>query len=195
MSDKYEADFSQRDPLEGVDPLFYQRWSPRAFQQKPVSDADLQQVIEAARWSPSCYNEQPWLFITSTAQSHERFVNLLVEQNQIWARNAPVLGFIVAGKQFAKNGNDNFHALFDSGSAWMAMTLQARMLGLHTHGMGGINYAGVYREFDLDPEKVTVICGFAMGYADVPDNLPEGLRAMEQPSARKPVGEIWRSIG
>ncbi|MEJ2545759.1 MAG: nitroreductase family protein, partial [Calditrichaceae bacterium] len=39
------------------------RWSPRAFSEKPVEYDKLERVFEAARWSASCFNEQPWRFI------------------------------------------------------------------------------------------------------------------------------------
>nr|ABZ79369.1 putative nitroreductase [uncultured bacterium] len=191
-SNEYEIDFSQRDPIEGVDQLFYQRWSPRAYQSKPVSDEKLQQIFDAARWSQSCFNEQPWLFITSKPKSQSTFVNLLVEGNQNWAKQAPVIGFVVARKNFLRNGNENAHAAFDAGSAWMALTLQARMLGLYTHGMAGIQYEEVYIQFQLDTEEYQVICGFTLGYLDKPDTLPEEMRSKEQPSPRKALAEIWR---
>lgn len=188
------TDFSARNPLPDVAELFSQRWSPRAFSNKPVDSEILAQIFDAARWSPSCFNEQPWRFITCTPNSHQQFVDLLAEGNQAWARHAPVLGFILAEKQFKHNDKDNAHARFDAGAAWMAMTLQARMQGLYTHGMAGINYEGVYQTFNIDRDKTTVICGFALGYRGEASGLSTTLQEKEKPSPRKALAEIWRPV-
>ncbi|TAL05566.1 MAG: nitroreductase, partial [Porticoccaceae bacterium] len=144
---------------------------------------------------PSCYNEQPWRFVTSTPASFATFLDLLVEANQGWARNAAVLGFVFADKKFARNGSDNALAVFDSGAAWMAMTLQARKLGLYTHGMAGIAWDRAHAALGMDPEQYALCAGFAIGVLDTPEVLPEPARAMERPSPRRPLAEIWRQVG
>ena len=49
---------------DGVaDNLFIERWSPRSFSPEPMKLADLKKLIDAARWSPSTLNEQPWVFL------------------------------------------------------------------------------------------------------------------------------------
>lgn len=170
----------------GVEPLITSRWSPRAYLPEPIAKDELGLVFEAARLAPSCYNEQPWRFFTSTDNSYPLFLDLLVEGNQAWAKTAPVLGFIAASRRYQRNGEDNYHAAFDSGAAWMAMSLQARVLGLYTHGMGGIHYDRVYDALGLDRDAYQVICGFAIGRLD-----PAG---DEELTGRKPVGEIWRQV-
>lgn len=191
----YVADFSDRNPEPITDKLFSERWSPRAFQKTDIPEVALSAIFDAARWSPSCFNEQPWQFITATNSADSNFdlfLNLLVEANQQWARNASLLGFIVASKNFSHNDKPNATASFDCGSAWMAMTLQANKFGLFTHGMAGIKYEEVYKALDVDPESHEVICGFALGVLDIADNLPEALREKEKPSPRKPLSEIWQ---
>lgn len=191
----YAVNFDQRDPAPGVDPLFVERWSPRALRKADIPETDLRAIFDAARWSPSCYNEQPWRFVTSTPASFAVFLDLLVEANQAWARNAAVLGFLFADRKFARNGSANDLAVFDSGAAWMAMTLQARKLGLYTHGMAGIAWDRAHAALGMDPERYALCAGFAIGVLDRPDALPEPARAMEQPSPRRPLAEIWRQLG
>lgn len=185
-------DFSKRDPAPGVSQQFFQRWSPRSFKKVPIAQATLDTIFDAARWSHSCFNDQPWKFITSTEDTHDQFLSLLVEGNRVWAKNASVLGFILAHKHFDHNGKPNKFAAFDSGAAWMAMTLQANLCGLHTHGMGGIHFEQVYKTFAIDPEKFEVLCGFALGVAAGPNELPAELAAKEIPSSRKTLGDIWQ---
>lgn len=191
----YVADFSARNPEPITDKLFSERWSPRAFQKADIPDVALAAIFDAARWSPSCFNEQPWRFITANNApdgDFELFLSLLAEPNQLWAKNASLLGFIVAKKRFTHNSKTNATANFDCGAAWMAMTLQANKFGLFTHGMAGIKYKDVYPALNIDPESDDVICGFALGVLDTPDNLPEALRAKEKPTPRKPLSEIWQ---
>ncbi|ARN74712.1 nitroreductase family protein [Oceanicoccus sagamiensis] len=185
MSEQHK-DFSVRDAVDTVAPLFVNRWSPRAYLQEAISDQDLATIFDAARWSPSCFNEQPWQFITSTPTSYGKFLSLLVDANQAWAKTAPLIGFVVASKTFARNGNENMHADFDTGSAWMAVNLQALKLGYYAHGMGGIEYDQVYQAFDIDPATHQVICGFTLGKVN--------LAADEEITTRKPLADIWRQV-
>jgi len=189
----YEVDFSHRDPLHGVDPIFYKRWSPRSFKKQNIPVDILKSIIDAARWSPSCMNEQPWLFVTSGGENDfGLFLDLLVEKNQVWAENASVLGFIFNRKTFAYDNTPNRWSAFDCGAAWMALTLQANRYGLYTHGIGGIKADQVCKKLDVSEEMYEVICGFALGVIDTPDKLPLQLAEREKPSARKSLEEIWR---
>jgi len=187
----YVPDFSDRNPEPITDKLFSERWSPRAFKKAPIPDVALEAIFDAARWSPSCFNEQPWQFITTTDKHFELFLSLLVDANQVWAQNACLLGFIVARKNFARYDKPNTTANFDCGAAWMAMSLQANLFGLFTHGMAGIKYDEVYAALNIDPDTHEVICGFALGVLDSLDSLPEELRDKEKPSPRKALKDIW----
>ncbi|GLI22845.1 nitroreductase [Xanthobacter flavus] len=46
-----------------VEPLFLERWSPRAFTGEEIPQAELNSIFEAARWAPSSFNSQPWRFL------------------------------------------------------------------------------------------------------------------------------------
>ena len=187
------TDFSSRDPVKGVDPLFHQRWSPRSFSKQGLRKDVVERIVDAARWSPSCFNAQPWRIYTSSDANFADFLGLLMEGNQIWAKDAELLGFFVAQKQFEHNGKPNDYAEFDCGAAWMALTLQAQAEGLYTHGMGGIYHEQVAQYLGLDLTQYKVVMGFAVGHIGSPDALPTDLAEREQPSPRKPLSEIWPS--
>lgn len=190
----YSVDFNQRSPADGVDELFSRRWSPRAFKKVDIPETTLTVIFDAARWSPSCFNEQPWLFVTSSGpEDFDLFLNLIMEKNQLWAKNASLLGFIFAKKNFSHNGNPNRFAGFDCGAAWMSLTLQAAKFGLYTHGMGGIKRDAVAPALNISEQDYDVLCGFALGAIDSPDSLEPDTRAKEQPSGRKPLADIWRT--
>jgi len=185
------TDFSQRNPLPGVADLFWQRRSPRAFVKQPVAADAVARMIDAARWSPSCFNDQPWQFHTSTDASFGDFLSLLVEANQRWAQNAGLLGFVVARRHFGRDDSPNPYARFDAGAAWMALALQASLEGLHAHGMGGIEHDRVADYLNLDVERYEVVMGFAVGVAADPESLSAEQRAAEAATGRLDLDSIW----
>lgn len=187
--DEIRPDFSGREVDDSVEFVLAKRWSPRAFKPYEISEKDIITMFEAARIAPSCYNDQPWRFYISTDDTRNDYLNLLVDANKEWAQNASIIGFIVASTKFDHNGNDNGFASFDCGAAWMSLTVQARALGLYTHGMGGIKYDDVSAYLNIDNDH-KVLCGFAIGVAAEPSILPERTQKSESPTPRKPLSEI-----
>ena len=187
---------SDRTPQAAVDPLFIERWSPRAFASTPVPQATLDALFEAARWAPSCFNEQPWLFVyANDDEGLARFRPLLNEWNQKWANAAPVLGFIFARKAFRKNGNPNRWAGFDAGAAWMSLALQARLRGLHTHAMAGVEFDKVHATLGVPEDEYEAICAFVVGEHGDAATLPADMAAMDSPNGRDALAEIARKGG
>lgn len=174
-----------------VDPIFTERWSPRAFAERTVSDDDLASVFEAARWAPSCFNAQPWLFVHGRSpEDHGRFLATLVEGNRTWAERAPVLGFVFARRTFERNGKPNRWGGFDSGAASMSLALQANRLGLATHFMGGFDVDAAHAATGVSADDYEAMAAFALGYPDAPSILPPELQEREVPSGRKPLAEV-----
>lgn len=174
-----------------LNPMFIERWSPRAFLPDPIPEQDIKLLFEAARWSPSCFNEQPWRFVyASQAADLEKFRSVLAESNQTWAKHAPLLIFAFSKKSFSHNDKPNRWADFDSGAAWMALTLQANQLGLHTHGMGGFDQDKAYAVTGVSAQSYNAICAIAVGKMGEASTLPEDLRSREEPSERKVLTEI-----
>ena len=180
-----------RIPESEVDAVFVDRWSPRAFVNEPLSSEEVASLFEAARWAPSCANEQPWLFLYARSGSDRlRFLSALNERNQLWAKEAPLLVFACCRKNFVKTGKDNRNAAFDTGAAWMSVALQARRLGLYAHGMAGFSVEKVYELTGLDRSLFDVMAAIAIGRHGDPQNLPDETWKNEQPSTRKPAGEV-----
>jgi len=171
--------------------IFLDRWSPRAFSSEPITDEDIHTLFEAARWSPSCFNEQPWHFVYAASRPDlETFQTILVDANKTWASHAPLLMMAFSKKFFTRNNKPNRWADFDTGAACMALTLQANQLGLHCHAMGGFDEQKAYTVANVDPEKYNAICVIAVGKMASPDKLPEELQQRETPSDRKPITEF-----
>jgi len=179
-----------------VDPMFPDRWSPRSFLPDPVKPADLQSLFEAARWAPSCFNEQPWLFLYAVSPGdRDRFASALAEKNRLWASRAPVLMYLAVRTGFRLNGKPNRHAAFDGGAAWMSLALQARRLGLYAHAMAGFDAEKAREILGLPREGWDVMAAIAVGRRGDPSLLPDDMRAMEGPNDRKPLSEVGRAGG
>src|SRR4026207_2532829 len=118
--------------------LLARRWSPRAFEERPLEPEKFRSLFEAARWAPSSNNEQPWRFLAATKDhraDYDRLLGCLSEGNLKWAFRAPVLILSVARLLFEDDGTPNRHALHDTGMAVENLVLQATGLGLQAHQM------------------------------------------------------------
>lgn len=190
MAGPYE---NRRVPAAEVDAIFTDRWSPRSFDPLPLAQEQIDSLFEAARWAPSCFNEQPWLFCYAVDPAErERFAEALAEKNRRWASKAPLLLFLLARKTFAGSGKPNRHAPFDAGAAWMALALQARRRGLYAHAMAGFSVERAADILQVSLEEFDIMAAIAVGRHGDPDDLPEDLRAMENPNQRKPPEEVSR---
>ena len=177
-----------------LQPLIAKRWSPRTFSDKEIEPEKITLMFEAARWAPSCYNEQPWTFIAGSKKScpevWDQVLSCLVEFNQSWAKPAPLLIITVAHLKFAKNGNDNVIAKYDLGQSAMSLVLQAQSMGLFTHQMGGFDSEKARTLFNL-PENYVAVSIIAVGYLGTLDQLGEDLRKLEEsPRQRKEQTEF-----
>ena len=173
--------------------LLRRRWSPRAFSDRRVDPAIMRSLLEAARWAPSSYNEQPWSFIVATKGDPVEFGRLLsclVEGNIQWAQHAPVLMVSVARLSFEDDGKPNRHAFHDVGLAVANLIVQATALGLVVHQMAGILPDKIRKLYGI-PEGYEAVAGIALGYPGDPQSLPEGLRKREMaPRERKPMAQF-----
>jgi len=173
-----------------IEEILKRRWSPRAFSNRMVEPEQLRSLWEAARWAPSSFNEQPWHFIVATKENkevYERLLSCLVEKNQKWARNAPVLMVSVTELNFARNGKPNRHSFHDVGLAMGNLLVEATALGLFVHQMAGFSPDKVKELFAV-PEGFEPVAGIAIGYGTAADEAPEGFKEQElAPRSRKPI--------
>ncbi len=176
-----------------VHQLIRERWSPRAFADKPIPTDVLRSLFEAARWAPSSNNEQPWAYIVATKHDKPNFdkvLGTLVEFNANWAKHAPVLAIAVAELAFAKNHAPNRNAQYDTGAATALLSVEATAHGLAVHQMAGFDPAKARQAFGIPPEW-DAIAAMAIGYPGNPDTLPQPLKDRElAPRSRKPISEF-----
>jgi nitroreductase len=180
-------------PVEGVLPIFHQRWSARSFSHQDVSPPELRKVFEAARWAASSNNEQPWRFIVGTRNSltHQKIFESLVAFNKAWAGSAPVLILGVASSRFTQSGAANGYAMYDLGAAASYLTLQAAALGLTTHQMGGYDRDAARKALEI-PEDYALGSVIALGFQGEPEALANEQLIERELSlrSRKPLSEL-----
>jgi nitroreductase len=189
---KAEVNKLKQAPVAGMVPALAERWSPRAFADKPVAATDLKLILEAARWTASSSNLQPWRFLVGVkgSETHGKIFSTLVGFNQMWAGKA---GVLILGFAELKNskGEANAYGLYDLGQSAASLILQAGALGLHAHSMGGFDHAAAKTVFGLGEDQ-GLGAVIAIGYQDDPSAIdnPQMLEREVAPRDRKPLSEI-----
>ena len=184
------------ETIQAIHPLLKQRWSPLAFAETPVPQAVLRTLFEAARWSASSFNEQPWRFIVGTKDgdgvTYQKILEALVPGNQAWASTAPVLILGIARSNFSHNESPNAVALYDLGQAVGSLTFQASEMGLLLHQMGGYDKEAARKAFSI-PDSYALAAVIALGYeGDLSRLSDEKLQTRHSSPARvrKPLSEL-----
>lgn len=169
------------------------RWSPRAFDSRAVEADKLNALFEAARWAPSCYNDQPWSFLVTRKgidAGYEPLLASLMAANQAWAATAPVLVLNTVRRNFAHNGKPNRWAFYDLGLAVGNLLSEATHLGLLVHQMAGFDPELAHRSLGL-PEDHEAVAVMALGYLGDPARLPTGVEEKSPAQReRKPLTDF-----
>ena len=158
--------------------------------------------MEAARWAPSCFGDQPWRYLLwdrfTDPGAWQQAFECLAEGNRIWVKHAPILLLSVATPNFGHNGKPNRWAQHDTGAASENLVLQAVALDLVAHQMGGFDAEQAKARFGI-PADHHCMAMIAVGHPGAVDSLPADLREKElAPRERKPLDEIifsgnWRN--
>ena len=176
--------------------LIRRRWSPRAFDpERRVETTDLLRLFEAARWSPSSGNEQPWAFLVvdrdRTAEAYRAMLGTLTPRNQAWAAAAPILVLVAVRVSVERAESVGPAAWYDAGQAVAFLTLQATAQELSIRQMAG-----------FDRQQARSVCGvpppfepavvMAIGYAGDPGTLVVDRHrdAEVQPRERRPIADF-----
>ena len=173
--------------------LLAQRWSPRAFADELISAEEVGSLFEAARWAPSCFNEQPWRFLVATRADRDGFEALagcLMDANRAWAERASILALSVASMTFKRNGKPNRHAFHDVGLATQNLVIQAQGMGLAVHQMAGFDGSKARTDLAI-PDGFEPVTMIAIGRPGKPEQLPDNLAERERaPRERAALSEM-----
>ena len=137
----------------GLHPLLAGRWSPTTFEPAyELSGAEVELLLEAARWAPSAGNSQPWAFVVGRRgdATHARLVRHLAGSSARWAPTASALVANLSHRLV--EGTDWEHsefALYDLGQAVAHMTVQAHAMDLHVRQFRAFDRTGIAAEFGV----------------------------------------------
>ncbi|MBI5538818.1 MAG: nitroreductase family protein [Bacteroidia bacterium] len=163
------------------------RHSPRSFDKKNVEKEKIELLIEAARWAPSAFNNQPWRFFIAIKSENEEFYNkaidCLTDFNKLWARSAPVLILTVVKTTYDHNNNVNKYAFHDLGLAIGNMMNQATDMNLFMHQMAGVKFDKMKELLNL-PENHEPVSVIAIGYIGKIEDLPVEIQKVENEKKR-----------
>jgi nitroreductase len=174
--------------------LLARRWSTRAFDaSKTVSREQLTALLEAGRWAPSCNGDEPWRYLvwdkTRDAAGFQQAFDCLSENNKKWVKHVSLLMLACAGTNFAATGKPNRWTQYDTGAASVSIALQAEVLGLRAHQMGGFDAEKARAAFGI-PAEYTPMAMIAVGHQASADVLDEETKAKElKGRGRKPLAE------
>lgn len=184
-----------------VHELLQKRRSGRAYDaNRPVADADLEALLEAARWAPSGGNVQPWRYVIGHKgdATWNKLFALLAEGNRAWAQHAPVLILSVfEAVRTTADGRQapNRTAMHDLGMANISLVYEAVNRGLMARMMGGFNRDAALALINAEANGFDVGPVIALGYERDPAHLTEDLQARErQPRTRKSAGELLLTL-
>ena len=186
---------TSREPAKTRRPimeLMAKRWSPKAFKLEVPSEDELISIFEAARWAPSCFNNQPWRYLVTTRDDPEVFsraLGCLTQANAAWVRNTPLLAFQVMREAFEYNEKPNPWSGLDCGLAMAQLILQAEYMGWSVHVMAGFSRGRVREAFGV-PEGFRPLVAFVIGKEGDPDTLsPHDREEETAPRVRKELEE------
>jgi len=164
-----------------IHPLISARWSPRAYSSKSIPADVIRRLFEAARWAPSSSNDQEWRYIIGFRgdETYQKMFETMVEFNQLWAGEAPLLVLACGQTISAKTGKPSSIYAYDVGQSVATLGLQAVHEGLFVHQMGGFDKNKARKFFELPPE-VEPLSLMAIGYYGDPANLHPGLQQSEK---------------
>ena len=178
-----------REYAYDIMPEIQKRYATKNFSSRPVSREALLPLVEAARYAPSCYNEQPWRYLLGDdPKTHEKLARCLVPGNA-WAKEAPVLILALCTHAFRRNGRENPYSRFDTGTATGFLQLEAIHRGFAVHCMAGFDAELARKEFDIG-EDLDVIAMLALGYPADLDALDLEKRKLESPGTRNPLKSL-----
>ena len=173
-------------------PLLAERWSPRGLDAAhELTEQQLTALLEAARWSPSATNTQPWRFAVARrgTRTFDAVRDALSRGNQSWTHAASAL-IVVAAETTGPDGAPRPWAVYDTGQAVAHLSVQAQHEGLALHQIGGFDRDRVAALLSL-PDQVQPLVVLALGRQHAGAELPENLAAREvAPRERLPLDAL-----
>jgi len=135
------------------------RRSVRAFAAKPVSQAQLEELIDCARLAPTARNVQPWEFIAIANKGTLEKLGSLIETGRFLAQSSACIAILC---------EDTKYYLEDGCAATQNILLAATELGIASCWVAGDkkDYCQKVKDLLGVPEKFKLVSLIALGYSD-----------------------------
>jgi nitroreductase len=182
----------------GLHPLLAGRWSPSRFDPgHKISDAEIQLILEAARWAPSAGNSQPWAFIVGARETrvHARLTRHCAGSARLWAGEASVLVANLSHRYVEETDWEySEFSLYDLGQAVAHMTIQAQALGLFARQFRAFDRDALHAEFAI-PEHWEIATMTAIGRPATAPTSEDASDAAGSPARQRRALEdlLWPS--
>ncbi len=164
-----------------MEDLFKRRRSIRRFQDKPVTDETLAELLEAVRYSPSWGNLQCWeLVVVRGAEDKKKLAGLLSPKNPatLCTETAPVV-IAVCGNPlrsgYYKGEQQTRYQhwfMYDLGALSQTLCLKACEMGLGTVIVGSFDHKAAEELLSV-PRGVELIALIPLGYPDHEPSAPK----------------------
>ena len=149
--------------------LLQRRRTIRRFAQRPVADADLRALLEAARLASSAANLQPLRYVVArTPQLVAQLLPLTAWAARVQPRRNPVLGQSAPAAFIAVTAPADAHPVWtqaDAGAAIQSIEFAATDRGLGCCWLGAIQRKPIAELLQLPPDRQLLYL-VAVGYPD-----------------------------
>lgn len=164
----------------------------RALERVDIEDDTLDELIHATRFTPSCFNNQPWNYVfVRDPDVLEKMKDVMSKGNE-WTFRASMIAAVFSKKDDDCIVEGREYHLFDAGQANGFMILRATELGLIAHPIAGFSEKKVKDVLGI-PDEYTVITLVIFGlHSDEPEKILEGntLKTEKERPKRKKVEEF-----
>jgi nitroreductase len=185
--------------MPDIVPEILSRRARRGLSFRPIDDAVIGRLLEAATLAPSCFNNQPWRLIAVTEGAQLERLKAALSSGNAWALRSPCIVAAVTSIDLdCKLSDRRDYALFDVGLAVQNLMLQGTREGLTAHPIAGYKPEVVKEALGI-PEEQIVVTLVILGYPGDEAALSEKQRVDEHADRkRKPLEEVvmrdrWRA--
>ena len=176
--------------MEVIDAIHARR-AKRAISDRPVEDDKIEALIEAARLSASCNNNQPWRIVVAKGADSLKAVKDGLSKGNVWATRAPVILVVCAKLEDDCHLSDRRdYFTFSAGLAIGQALLRATELGLIAHPIAGYDPLKIKMALGIPDEYVLITLVIVAYYSGDQSLMSDKQKALEPDRPeRKPIGE------
>ncbi len=169
------------------------RRSFRGLSNKLVDVEIVERLMTAANLAPSCFNKQPWRYITVQSEPGLHKVQKGLNKGNSWAGKAPLFILVTTKDDFdCKIGDGRNYAEFDTGMSVFSLLVQVEKEGLLAHPIAGYDQELLKNEFKI-PEDIKLLTILVVGYRGSDEALSEKQLESEHGPRVRNSREIWLS--